>query len=69
MKIKKFNESVFNSMVEQRIDDCVRMIGDSFLLDVKDNDSAKRDLIEFLKKHYIKRNQDNDVPFDGEFDF
>lgn len=67
MKVKKFNESVFNTMIEQRIDECVRMVGDSFNLEVKDKDAAKKDLVEFLEKHYTKRNQD--PTNDGTFDF
>ena len=67
MKIKKFNESVFNNMVEKRIDECVRMIGDSFNLEVKDKDAAKQDLVAFVEKHYSVRNQD--IANDGTFHF
>lgn len=71
MKVKKFNENVFDSMVEQRIDDCIITIGDSFNLVVKDKESAKKDLHEFLTKHYTKREQggDNKTLSNGELEF
>jgi hypothetical protein len=70
MKIKKFNESVFNNIVEQRIDECIKMIGDSFNLEVKDKDSAKQDLMAFIEKCYTKRNDStNNGEFNGEFKF
>ena len=65
--IKKYNESVFNNMVEQRIDECITMIGDSFNLEVKDKDAAKQDLMTFVEKHYTKRNQEG--ANDGTFQF
>lgn len=65
--IKKYNESVFNNMVEQRIDECITMIGDSFNLEVKDKDAAKQDLMAFVEKHYTKRNQEGTN--DGTFQF
>jgi hypothetical protein len=68
MKIKKFNESVFNTLVEQRIDECISMIGSSFNLEVKDKDAAKKDLVEFIKKNYIIREQDG-TNNSGEFYF
>lgn len=67
MKIKKFNESVFNTLVEQRIEDCIFTIGSSFNLEVKEKEAAKKDLVEFIKKHYIIKEQDGTN--NGEFYF
>ena len=69
MKIKKFNENVFNNMVDQRITECIQNIGDSFNVEVKDKEAAKKDLVEFLRKHYTKRNQDGSNESGGEFYF
>jgi len=68
MKVKKFNESVFNTLVDQRLDECISMIGSSFNLEVKDKEAAKKDLVELLEKHYITINQDDSMN-SGEFKF
>ena len=65
--IKPFNENVFINMVENRINECLTQIGNSFELECKDKESAKQDLIAFVEKHYAKRNQ-NDAN-SGEFYF
>jgi hypothetical protein len=54
-------------MVEQRIDECITMIGDSFNLEVKDKDAAKQDLMAFVEKHYATKTSEGTNS--GEFYF
>jgi hypothetical protein len=67
MRIKKFNENIFNSIVNRRIEECLNSIGMSFEMECKDKEAAKQDLIAFVEKHYAKINQESNN--NGEFYF
>lgn len=61
MKIKKFNESVFDELISSRVEDCLNQIGNSFEMECNDREAAKQDLVNFVEKHFSKRNTSTEV--------
>jgi hypothetical protein len=65
--IKKYNENIFNGVINSRVEDCLIQIGNSFEMECKDKEAAKQDLIAFVEKHFVERNKN--AANDGTFQF
>ena len=65
--IKKYNENIFNGVINTKVEECLNSIGMYFEMECKDKEAAKQDLVAFVEKHYVSRNQNETN--NGEFYF